>query len=254
MYKCDICGRKIHKKNRAYGYTLCSKHMHQYLKYNKFLDNNPRTENDLNEFRFLDNKTVEFDVYNKKQEVVNHFLIDKDDLNKIRYHKWRIDGNKRVITGNSTNKNPRRELSRFILGITDSSLVVDHVNGNSLDNRKQNLRICTQRENVFNKCKNNSQSGYLGVFWDKSRFRWAPEITQDSVRVHLGRYKELEKAVYARYIAEIVLFGDYRNKNDDFKKIQLFKSISPNDKKQIKKYIINKLTDKEMLQEHKLCA
>ena len=58
MYKCDICGREIFKKIRMKGYTLCSKHMHQILKYGHPLDNNPRTVNDLNDYDICGDSTL----------------------------------------------------------------------------------------------------------------------------------------------------------------------------------------------------
>ena len=58
MFKCEICGREIFKKNRLGGYTLCSKHMHQLLKYGKFLDNIQRTSKDLNDFRWIDKELL----------------------------------------------------------------------------------------------------------------------------------------------------------------------------------------------------
>ena len=215
-YSCDICGRKFSKSNRLYGYSLCKKHMHQYLKHRKFLDNNPRTESDLNEFRFLDDGSVEFDCYNKRQEVVAKFVIDAEDLQKVRYHKWRVDTNNRVITGNCTTKNPRRELSRFLLDINDDDLVVDHVDGNSLNNRKSNLRPCTQSENLCNRhFMSNNTSGTIGVYYDKHRRRWAPEIRKGYTRYHLGRYKTKEEAIFVRKYAEERLFGEYQAYRDE---------------------------------------
>lgn len=250
MYKCDICGRKMTKKNKVYGMNLCSKHMHQYHKYHKFLDNNPRTEKDLNEFRFLDKSTVEFDVYNIKSEKVNSFIIDAEDLQKVRYHKWRIDSNNRIVTGNCTQKNPKREISRFILDINSRDVVVDHISGNSLDNRKQNLRMCTQTDNVCNKSRNNSSSGYNGVYYDKNRRKWGPEIVKNSKRYHLGRYNNLKDAVYARYIAETILFKECRNTNRDEELQKMFDDIDDLTKAKIKNYICNKLQQNEI----KLCA
>ena len=236
-YHCDICGRPLKKKNRAYGYTLCMKHMHQYLKYHKFLDNNPRTQKDLNEFREFDTETIEFDCYDKHQNIVGHFYIDKDDLQLIKYHKWRIDTNNRVITGNCTSKNPRRELSHFILNVTDDALVVDHRDGNSFNNKKDNLRICTQQENLQNKhFMSNNTSGTIGVMWDKHRRRWAPEIQWKNQKVHLGRYKNIEEAKYTRYIAEQICFKEFQtNKN------QTFPSISNSRKNELETYVRNKL-------------
>lgn len=230
MYKCEICGRKTFKKISYKGYILCSKHMHQLHKHGKFLDDNPRTQKDLNEFRIKDN-IVEFDVYDINNNVNGHFIIDKKDLQKIRYHKWRKDTNQRIITGNCSNKNPRRELSRFLLDITDENLIVDHINGNTLDNRRNNLRVCTQKENTYNKSfmKLNT-SEFIGVSFDKSRYKWNAEIRKEYIRCHLGRYSTKAEAVYARYIAEQLLFEEYRNLNSDEKKQQLFLELS-NDRK-----------------------
>ncbi|MBQ7665155.1 MAG: hypothetical protein IJS42_00405 [Synergistaceae bacterium] len=90
-YVCDICGREIFKKNRIGGYTVCPKHMHQWFEHRRFLDNNPRTQNDLNEYRLREDGTVEFDCYDANSKVVGQFIIDREDLSKVRYHKWRID-------------------------------------------------------------------------------------------------------------------------------------------------------------------
>lgn len=248
MYYCDFCKRKIKKKNSIYGHVVCSKHMHQLVKYGKVLDNNPRTQHDLNAFRFLDKNTVEFDVYNQKSEKVNSFIIDSEDLSKIRYKKWRVDTNNRIITGNSSKKNPRRELSRILLDATDENLIVDYIDGNTLNNRKSNLRICTQEENMRNKSfMSRNTSDVIGVPWDKSHRKWAPEIRFDNKRYHLGRYDSFEEAVYARYVAENIGFKEFRNTNNDIKKHQMFQTISERRKKEITEYVTNKIIHKSKL-------
>lgn len=248
MFECDICKRKIKKKIRMHGYTLCSKHMHQLRKYGYFKDNNPRTTKDLNEFRYLDKNTVEFDVYDINSNVNGHFIIDADDLQKIRYHKWRKDTNNRIITGNCTNKNPKRELSRFLLDITDEDIVVDHKDCNPFNNKKSNLRSCTQSENVRNKSfMSNSTSGIIGVIWDKQRDRWAPEIRKEYQRCHLGRYGRFEEAVFARYIAEKLLFQEFQNNTNKNEIIEITKNIPDFRKSEIKTYITQKLQTKGML-------
>lgn len=245
MYYCDFCNKKLKKKESIYGHIVCSKHMHQLFKYGKVLDNNPRTQKDFNEFRFLDDNSVEFDVYNQRNEKVNSFIIDKSDFQKIRYKKWRIDTNSRIITGNCTNKNPRRELSRFLLDVTDETVVVDHIDCNPLNNRRNNLRICTQSKNVCNKSfMSNNTSGIIGVSWDKARNKWAPEIRLEKTRCHLGRFDLFEEAVYARHIAELKLFKEYKNPGKDEKKEEMFQTINDIRKKEIELQVITKLTDK----------
>lgn len=236
-YKCEICNRLIAKKNRIYGKTVCSKHMHQLFKYGRALDNNPRTTNDLNEFRYLENDIVEFDVYNQKCEVVNHFWIDKDDLNKVRYHKWRIDPDNRIITGNGSKRKPRKELGNLIMDCP-SDRKICYLNGDTRLNIKMNLRVCTQAENLCNKhFMSNSQSGEIGIVWDKTRRRWAPEIRKDGKKYHLSRYKTIEEARYARYIGEVVLFGEYRcDKDYDFG------ALTDERKKEIEDYVKRKIS------------
>lgn len=236
-YKCDICGRAMHKKNKAYGYILCMKHMHQYRKYHRFLDDNPRTQNDLNEFRKYDDNTIEFDCYDNKQNVVGHFYIDKKDLKKIRYHKWRIDTNNHVITGSSTNKNPIRVLSRTLLNVNEKDLVVDHIDGNTLNNKRENLRVCTQQQNTQNKhMMSNNKSGTTGVMWDKQRRRWAPEIQWKKQKIHLGRYRDIEEAKFVRFMAEKICFAEFQAYKE-----QSFETISKERKNELKKYVESKI-------------
>ena len=57
----------------------------------------------------------------------------------------------------------------------------------------------------------NNTSGFIGVSYRKDRDRFDPEIRKDDIRCHLGYTKTLEEAVYKRYIAEKIVFGEYAN-------------------------------------------
>lgn len=242
MYECDICNRPMKKKIKMGGYVLCSKHMHQLHKYGKFLDNNPRTIQDLNEYRIEGNIAI-IDVYNVKSEKVAEFIIDKEDLQRIKYLKWRIDSQNRIKTGNHTNTRPTIELARMIMNCRDENLVVYHINGNSLDNRKSNLRICTQSENVKNQILNNNNiSEFAGVIYDKARLRWTAEIRNDNKRTHLKRWKRKSEAVYARYVAEQLLFKEFRNTENDKKILEIIQELTEKEKQEIEKYVTEKLS------------
>lgn len=244
MYKCEVCNREIFKKHLCDGKCVCTKHMHQFRKYGRFLDNISRTNNDLNDY-VIEETIAKFNVYNQKNIYVASFIIDKEDIEKVKYHKWRIDNNNHIITGNCTKSHPRKELSRLILECNDESKVVDHINGNTLDNRKCNLRICTQAQNTYNKSKvSNNKSGIIGVGYNNSRHTWDPEIRWNNKRVHLGRYKKIEEAAYVRYIAENIVFKEYRNKNLDNEKLELFSKIPQQRKKDLENYTIEKIHNK----------
>lgn len=235
QHKCDVCGRVMFKKIRYGGYTLCSKHMHQLHKFGRFLDNNPRTQNDLNEYHFK-NDVVEFDLYNGKCEVIEHFIIDRDDFNKVRYLKWRLSHGY-VVSGQPAKKQ-QKYLSRVIMNLDkDDNRVVDHVNGDTLDNRKSNLRISSQGENTLNKHKMSlNTTGIIGVFIDKRKGRknsWCAEIRKGYKRYHVGAYRIIEEAAYARFVAETILFGDMRNTNNDDVKMLMFDKLNRIQKRDI---------------------
>lgn len=73
------------------------------------------------------------------------------------------------------------------------TLVVDHINCNTLDNRLENLQVITNRENL-SKDKKNKTSKYTGVSWDKSKNKWVSQIIINSKHNFLGRFNTEEEA------------------------------------------------------------
>jgi hypothetical protein len=92
---------------------------------------------------------------------------------------------------------------------------VDHINGNSLDNRKQNLRICTRQQNICNAKKGvDCTSQYIGVSWDKSRNLWRVAIMFSRRSIYLGRFKIERDAATAYNEAAAKLFGEFARLNN----------------------------------------
>lgn len=246
MYKCDICGRECFKKIRMGGYTLCSKHMHQLHKYGKFLDNIQRTNSDLNDYE-IKGDLVYFNLYNQKNEKIGQFFIDLDDIEKVKYKKWRLSAG-HVITGQPAKKQ-QKELSHVILSIDklEKGIVVDHIDGNSLNNTKVNLRICTQGENTLNKSfVSNNTSGFIGVSYRKDKNRYDPEIRRNGIRCHLGYTVTLEDAVYKRYYAEQLLFDEYANQAEQNKKYEFTKNLPEDKKVELRSIVEQKLKAKNL--------
>lgn len=252
MKKCEICGRETERIHRLKGYTLCSKHMHQYYNYGKFLDNNPRTTNDLNEYR-IENDIVIFNLYDGySSEKIGEFFIDFEDIEKVKYHKWRLC-HSHVVTGLPA-KGTQRDLSWVILDLDNREeencdKVVDHINGNPLDNRKSNLRICSQSENVLNKRSvSNNTSGFIGVSYRKDRDRYDPEIRIQGQRCHLGYTQSKEEAVYKRYYAEQLIFKEFANPIEQEKKRIFTEALSQDRKEKLQDIVKNKLKAKGLWQ------
>ena len=214
MGKCDICGREQEKLSTIHGYHLCCKHYAQYQKYRKFLDSNPRTTNDLNEI-VIEGDIAKIKLYDCRQNKIGEAIIDIDDIEKVKNYKWRLGkgGTSRskcssISTGNGK-ETYTNSLHRHIMDCPPG-MYVDHINGNRFDNRKSNLRICTNQENCFNNTKlSTNTSGYKGGNYDKSRNKWVSEIKFSGKKIFIGRFDNIEDAAFTRYYAETILQKEY---------------------------------------------
>lgn len=73
--------------------------------------------------------------------------------------------------------------------------ILDHINGNPLDNRIENLREASKYENQYNsKIRNDNSSGVKGIGWNKTKKKWIVRIKINGVRKHLGAFDDLELA------------------------------------------------------------
>jgi hypothetical protein len=123
-------------------------------------------------------------------------IVDDEDFEYLNQWKWfahkDIKNKKFYAVRNckiSNNKRCRLLLHRIIIKNTNTKMHTDHCNGNTLDNRKINLRICTASENLTNKHKlNNNTSGYKGVFWHKHAKKWYSSITKNKITYNLGYF------------------------------------------------------------------
>lgn len=98
-------------------------------------------------------------------------------------------------------------LHRLIYGAVPSGLVVDHINGNSLDNRRENLRAVSQKVNSRNRKgpNRNNKSGIRGVYHRPGR--WIAQIRVNNYLFSLGSFRTAEEAAAARRRAEKTYFG-----------------------------------------------
>ena len=99
-------------------------------------------------------------------------------------------------------------LHRLLLSPPDG-YEVDHINGNSLDNRRCNLRLCTRQQNNGNQRPRRHSSIYKGVYWNKEHQKWQAKITVNYRNIDLGRYKDEEAAAEAYAKAARRHFGEF---------------------------------------------
>ena len=144
-------------------------------------------------------------------------LIDDDDYEEISKYKW--FANKRGKTyyaiRNSTYENGKRYLiyMHSIIAGTPKGMETDHMNGNGLDNRKENLRFCSPMENTYNrpemKRKTPKFSKYKGVYWRKSRNKWHVRIQANGKREYVGMYDDEIEAAKAYDAAAKKFHGEF---------------------------------------------
>lgn len=121
--------------------------------------------------------------------------IDYEDYPLISKYTWNTNENPRSGYATSTERVGETvkaiNMHRLIMGITDSTVIVDHVNGNKLDNRKCNLRICKQVENCHNQYRH--REGTVGI--TKSHYNsWDVHLFINGIS-YRKRVKTLEDAV-----------------------------------------------------------
>ena len=127
-------------------------------------------------------------------------LIDNKDYARIRRHYWRVNGVYAVrrIYHKDTQKQTQQSMHRFILGVTDPKIEVDHKNHNTLDNRRKNLRKVTKTQNKqHSRRQTNNTSGFKGVSWYKSRSQWIVCIMHDKIYEFLGYFLDKVEAAKA---------------------------------------------------------
>ena len=101
-------------------------------------------------------------------------------------------------------------MHRFIKGVTDYHTKVDHENHDTLDNRMSNLRICSNKENLYNsRLSSANTSGHKGVSFCKLKGRWRAYINFDGKRVALGYHDSKEVAIQIRKEAAKTLHGEF---------------------------------------------
>jgi hypothetical protein len=135
-------------------------------------------------------------------------LVDDADYKWLSQSKWYFQHHgyaTRNINGHA------RPMHRLIMG-DPINIQVDHINGNKLDNRRENLRLCTHKENIRNQKKHkNNTSGYKGVF--RRRNRWMAQIQHDRQFVYIGTFDTPQDAAQAYDEKARELFGDFAKPN-----------------------------------------
>lgn len=144
-------------------------------------------------------------------------LIDAADFYCVAPFTWWLSGVGEYASAHTraNGKKQTVKMHRLILGITDESTYVDHINGDKLDNRRSNLRIASRAENMRNskaKDAKRTASIFKGVF--KQGNGWQASICVDYQQIYLGFFGTQREAAQAYNDAATLHFGEFARLND----------------------------------------
>lgn len=126
-------------------------------------------------------------------------LVDDDMFEELNKWKWCTGRDWNTFYahrhGGKINGKQKNIIMHRVIMNAPFNMVVDHKDGNGLNNQRSNLRVCTQSQNMMNRGKqNNNKSGYKGVSWEKHRNKWKAQTYINKKHVNLGRFDTKEEA------------------------------------------------------------
>ena len=145
-------------------------------------------------------------------------LVDDSDFEYLNQFKWHVNkqGNTYyVIRYKRTllKKRVYESMHRLIMK-PDKGFVIDHLDGNGLNNQRNNIRICTVSQNSMNRNKTvKNKSGFKGVIWWERNSTWKAEIRLNKKKIYLGYYENIIDAAKAYNDGAIKYHGEFAKLN-----------------------------------------
>lgn len=165
--------------------------------------------------------------------------IDKEDYERIKKYTWRIKktrNNYYAMTGSKSKGNVQK-MQWLLLPKPTNGFVIDHIDGNGLNNRKDNLQIISISENArLIRCQIDNQIGIRGVCYNKKSKTYQVNGIYNKQRYYFKQFKTIEEAVYCRYVFEDLFNLRNIKQNPLFKE---YDTLSKDKKEELKTYVIS---------------
>ena len=137
-------------------------------------------------------------------------MVDSEDYELVSQYNWYASESEKGRFYAKSYSNGKRLFLHRVLMNASKGYEVDHINRNTLDNRRKNLRVCTSSQNSQNiSSHKDSTSQHKGVNWDASRKKWKSRIFVGQKEMFLGRFYYEHEAAQAYNEAAIKHFGEF---------------------------------------------
>ena len=141
-------------------------------------------------------------------------LVDNEDYECLNKLKWYTMNNRNKIIPVCFENGIMKKMSRLIMYPIPDDLQIDHINGDPSDNRRSNLRLCTNQQNAQNRgAQANNKSGYKGVSWHKHSKKWQSQIKANDKVIPLGYFDDPIDAAKTYNEAAIKYHGEFARIN-----------------------------------------
>lgn len=194
--RCCACGEQA--ECMVDGKPYCNRHYQSVRKYGT-----PNGKKRERTCRYEINGDV-LTVITRKGDAI---LVDAADAETVMKYSWCVSKTGYAV---ANIRGKVTKMHRYIIGESEcAGKVVDHKNGNTLDNRRKNLRVCSQSENARNvRVSRLNKVGHLGIRITKDG-KFNVRIVANGIEHHIGNYDTLELAIEARKSAEDIYHGEF---------------------------------------------
>jgi len=135
-------------------------------------------------------------------------IVDAEDFEELSKYKWSVIRRGKIDYACRREKGKYISMHRLIVNAPDD-MVVDHIDGNGLNNRKSNLRICTKAQNSYNSRPRGGTSNYVGVMYHKRSRKYQAAIGFHGHTIHIGEFDDPVAAAKARDRKALELQGEF---------------------------------------------
>lgn len=152
------------------------------------------------------------------QNSVMHALIDESYYEELSQYNWYVQKHGRTYRAfrSEYERKDGKKINQKTIYLHRSIMkpkkrqMIDHIDGNGLNNRRSNLRLCTHQQNCCNRpLRTGSFSGAIGVKWNRRIKRWKAYVSISKKRLLIGNYINKYEAILARNVSASFAYGEF---------------------------------------------